>query len=345
MIRLGPVPPMAGLAGLATGFWCGLALLRRRARSARRTRALFGSSWTVGGGVRGLGLRLGRQIRVLRPYWLVPELILLPLGLLLCLVTRSPIPALGALAAVRPLRRWRKRRRTAARARQRAAAVIDLCAGIAVELRSGATAEQALCAVVERSGPRLSHTLGAEPAARLRAAPYGADVPAALRLAAELPGGRGAAAVAACWQITTESGSGLASGLDQVADALRAERALSEEIAGELAGPRATVALLAMLPAVGLLLGYALGAHPVRILLHTPAGLICLLGGVLLETAGLRWTSRIVRAAEGGGGARTGEPAAAGRPVSTAPATTATAPEPATCGLSRVRPAWTEVGG
>ncbi|MFJ1704418.1 type II secretion system F family protein [Kitasatospora sp. NPDC088346] len=183
-------------------------------------------------------------------------------------------------------------------ARRRSAAVIDLCAGLSAELRSGATAEQALNAVITRSGPELWSTLGAEPTARLTAARYGADVPAALRLAAEMPGGRGAAAVAACWEVTTVSGTSLAVGLDQVAEALRADRALAEEIAGELAGPRATAVMLAVLPFVGALLGLALGAQPVRILLHTPVGLGCLLGGVLLEAAGLWWTSRIVRAVE-----------------------------------------------
>ncbi|WP_371497977.1 type II secretion system F family protein [Kitasatospora sp. NBC_00374] len=220
------------------------------------------------------------------------------MGLALGELTDSVVPVLGALAGVRPLYRWRRRRNTVAQARRRAAAVIELCVGLSAELRSGATAEQALNVVISRSGPHLWQTLGAEPTARLTAARYGADVPAALRLAAELPGGRGAAAVAACWQVTTASGTSLAAGLDQVADALRAERALAEEIAGELAGPRTTAVMLAALPLVGTLLGLALGAQPVRILLHTPAGLGCLLGGVLLEAAGLWWTSRIVRAAE-----------------------------------------------
>ncbi|MEV4614987.1 type II secretion system F family protein [Kitasatospora sp. NPDC049258] len=342
MIRSGPMPLVAGLGGAVAGFWLGLALLRRRARAAHRSRALFGATRTVGGGLRGVGPRLLHRFRAVRPRWLVPELLLLPFGLLLCELTGSPVPVLGALAAVRPLHGWRRRRRTAAQARRRSAAVIDLCAGVAAELRSGATAEQALCVVVERAEPQLGRALGAEPTARLRAARYGADVPAALRLAAELPGGCGAAAVAACWQISTESGSGLAVGLDQVADALRAERALSEEIAGELAGPRATVAMLAALPLVGTLLGCALGVQPVRILLHTPAGLACLLAGVLLEVAGLHWTSRIVRAAEEVRGGRAGGPTAGGRPIAAA---APVARGETGCGLSRSRAAWAGAGG
>ncbi|WP_405012595.1 type II secretion system F family protein [Kitasatospora sp. NBC_01539] len=229
----------------------------------------------------------------------MPELALLPVGLLAAHAVDSPVPVLAAAVGVVPLLRWRARRRTAEQARRRAAAVIDLCTGLVGELRSGATPEQALHMVMGREAAFRSD-LGLEASARLAAAPYGANVPAALRLVAELPGGRGAAALAACWQVGSDSGTGLAHGLDRLADALRAERALAEEIAGELAGCRATTALLAVLPVLALLLGAALGAHPLTTLLHTPAGLGCLAAGVLLEAAGLAWTSRIVRDAEGG---------------------------------------------
>jgi tight adherence protein B len=172
--------------------------------------------------------------------------------------------------------------------------VIDLCEGLAAELRSGATPEQALHTVTSR-GASLRSGLGDEATARLAAGRYGGDTPTALRELAALPGGQGGAALAACWHITTESGVGLATGLDQVADALRAERALKEEIAGELAAPRATIVVLAALPLVGLVLGAMLGARPVQVLLHTPAGTVCLLAGLVLETLGLAWTGRIIR--------------------------------------------------
>ncbi|GAA1146961.1 hypothetical protein GCM10009664_13740 [Kitasatospora gansuensis] len=279
----------AGAVGLAAG----LTFRRwRHARTVRRAGALLGGP-ARGGARAGRWAVLGRA----RPAWLVPELLLLPAGLLAGQLSRSPVPPLLAAVAVLPVRRWRSRRRRAAEARRRAAAVVELCAGLAAELRSGATPQQALHSVLGRAST-LTEGLGAESSARLAAGRYGADVPAALRSVAELPGGRGAAAVAACWQVTAESGTGLAPGLDQLADALRAERALAEEIESELSGPRTTVAVLAALPLVGLLLGAALGAEPVRILLHTPAGLACLAAGALLEAAGLAWTARIVRAAE-----------------------------------------------
>ncbi|MEU3495868.1 type II secretion system F family protein [Kitasatospora cineracea] len=290
---LGAAAGSAG--GLLGAVWLGA--VRRRARGGGRARrALHGQR-----GDGGPGSRFGRARalwRRRRPRWLVPELLLLPLGAAVGHSTSSALPVAAAACGVVPLRRWRAGRATAREARRRATAVIDLSAGLAAELRSGATPEQAMHAVLARAAPDWGRRLGVEPAARLAAGRYGADLPTALRLVAELPGGAGAAAMAACWQVSTESGSGLAAGLEQVADALRAEQALTEEIAGELAGPRTTMAVLAALPAVGLGLGTALGAHPVRILLHTPVGLLGLLAGAALETAGLLWTARIVRAAE-----------------------------------------------
>ncbi|MFF3114858.1 type II secretion system F family protein [Kitasatospora sp. NPDC057904] len=237
------------------------------------------------------------------PQWLVPELLLLPVGLAAGYVTASPVPVLVGALAVVPLRRWRLRRAVAARARCRAAGVIELCAGLAGELRSGSTPEQALHVVTARTAadPDALRRLGEEPVARLAAGRYGGDVPGALHLLAELPGGSGAAAIAACWRVASDGGAGLAAALDRVAEALRGEQALAEEIAGELAGPRTTIAVLAMLPAAGLLLGTAMGARPVDVLLHTSAGLGCLAVGAVLEGLGVAWTARIVRAAARGG--------------------------------------------
>lgn len=304
----------AGISAVSGGLWLGL---RRQSQVAERARGLFGAHAGTAGTWLG-----GRPawLRSARPAWLVPELLLVPMGIVLAQATRSPVPLVGAVGGAWPLRRWRRRRRLAAEARRRASAVIELCEGLAAEMRSGATAEHALYAVTARTGS-LRSGLGAESVARLAAGSYGGDIPAALRCLAELPGGRGAAAVAACWHVTSESGSGLAGGLDQLADALRAERALTEEIEGELAAPRATIAVLAALPLVGLLLGAALGAKPVQVLLHTPAGLACLTVGVLLEAAGLAWTARIIRSAA--------EPPRGGGTVG--------------CGLSRTRSVGAEV--
>ncbi|MFF2662422.1 type II secretion system F family protein [Kitasatospora sp. NPDC058032] len=298
------------LCGAAVAAWCGL---RRQTAGVRRAGAVLtgdagtgvdsGGGAGVGGGDGGAAAAvvrwsggLGRSLRS------APELLLPPGGLAAGWATGSPVPVLVAVAAVLPVRRWRLRRATVAEARHRAAAVVELCAGLAGELRGGATPEQSLHLVTTRTAadPVALSRLGAEPVARLAAGRYGADVPAAFRLLAELPGGSGAAAVAACWEVASAGGSGLAAGLDGVAEALRVERALTEEITAELAAPRTTIAVLAALPLAGLLLGAALGAGPLEVLFHTPAGLASLAAGTALEVVGLAWTARIVRAAAEG---------------------------------------------
>ncbi|MFI9269627.1 type II secretion system F family protein [Kitasatospora sp. NPDC052896] len=302
------------VATLAAWWW-----LNRSSRGRRRSDGLLGEASCGGAGAGGLTGRGAHLVRMLidgrgwaRIPWLVPELLLVAVGLGAALPTRSPVPLVAMALAVHPAYRWRIGRRVRRAARGRADAVVELCAALAGELRGGATPEQALAAVTsgERDSGGLLARLGPEAVSRLSASRYGADVPAALHWLAGQPGGGGAAAVAACWQITTESGGGLAAGLDRVAEALRADRALAQAIEGELAGPRTTAVLLAALPGCGLLLGGLLGARPWEVLLHTSLGLGCLGVGALLEAAGLAWTDRIVRGAQLAGAGELGGPLA-----------------------------------
>jgi tight adherence protein B len=206
----------------------------------------------------------------------------------------APQPRALPPSAHRPARlatslRWRDPtgRRDAARRRT---AVIELCSALGAELQSGASPRDALTA--------SSHDVpGVEHLAAVAAAPHG-DVMQALRATAELPGGAGLRRLAACWQVSERSGSGLASSVSRLAATLRDEDQVRREVAAQLAGPRATSVLLALLPAFGLLMGSALGADPLDILVGTPLGLGCLVLGLMLETAGLLWTARITRSAE-----------------------------------------------
>jgi tight adherence protein B len=212
-------------------------------------------------------------------------------GLLLALWGSSPLPLLAGVAAAPWAVRRRRRREEERGAEHRRETVIAFCAALAGEVRAGRQPEQALLAAGV-SG------LGAPAAGLLAAARYGGDVPAALRRAAGRPGAEGLAAVAACWQVAVDGGASLATGLDRVAQSLRAERDQREELRSQLAGPRATALVLAALPLAGLLLGAAMGVQPLRVLLHTAPGLGCLAAGVALEWAGLSWASAIIRHAE-----------------------------------------------
>ncbi len=124
-------------------------------------------------------------------------------------------------------------------------------------------------------------------------------MPGALAVAARQPGAEGLLGLAACWRVAVDQGAGLAAGLDRLEGALRAERDQRADLRAQLAGARATAVLLAALPALGLLLGSAMGADPLRVLLHSGPGLGCLVAGALFEGAGMWWAARIVRGAEG----------------------------------------------
>ena len=77
------------------------------------------------------------------------------------------------------------------------------------------------------------------------------------------------------------SGGGLAAAVARLAAAARAdEEQVRRELAAQLAGPRATAALLARLPLAGVAIGAALGADPVGFLLGGRPGRPCLLAGV-----------------------------------------------------------------
>lgn len=221
-------------------------------------------------------------------------------GALVGMSTGSVLPVVGGLAAVPVLRRALRRRAEQVAAEQGAAAVSALCGTVAGDLRAGRPPHTALADAVEAAAWAATPELAPGAAVLTSAARFGGDVPQALRSAARSHEGlRGLAAMAACWQVAVDGGAGLAAALDRVAAALRAEAEQREDLRAQLAGPRATAVLLALLPVFGLVLGSGLGADPAAVLLHTPAGLTCLAAGAALEWAGLAWTARIIRTAEG----------------------------------------------
>lgn len=73
---------------------------------------------------------------------------------------------------------------------------------------------------------------------------------------------------------------------------------LRREVAAQLAGPRGTVRVLAVLPAVGVGMGLLMGADPIGFLLGTPWGLGCLTVAIALEAVGIVWMRRLVSTIE-----------------------------------------------
>lgn len=189
--------------------------------------------------------------------------------------------AVGVVVAVTHLlRRQRAARAAAARAEE----VLALCEALAADLTAG----QPPLVALDRAADEWGELAPAAAAGRM-----GADVPAALRHLASLPGAGQLRVLAASWQVAEETGSGLAHSVAQAASAIRVDRHTAGLVAAELASARATARMLATLPAGALLLGAGVGADPFGFLLDTPAGLVCLALGAALSFAGLYWLEGI----------------------------------------------------
>ncbi|WOT36338.1 type II secretion system F family protein [Streptomyces coeruleorubidus] len=266
-------------------------LLGERQSAARRARLLLSGGGTVGTGPPGWRRMAGGVRRVrgrLRAEWWAPVI-----GLVLAVLGASVLPVVLGAAGVPLLRRVRLAGQVRRDRERRADAVIALCGALAGEVRAGRQPGEALLRAARDCGG-----LADAQATVLAAARFGGDVPDALATAARQPGAEGLRGLAACWRVAVDQGAGLAAGLDRLAAALRAERDQRSDLRAQLAGARATAVLLAGLPALGLLIGTALGADPLHVLLHTTAGLGCLVTGGVLEGLGLWWVLRIVRGAE-----------------------------------------------
>ncbi|MEU6000475.1 MULTISPECIES: type II secretion system F family protein [unclassified Streptomyces] len=223
-------------------------------------------------------------------------------GAVVALLGESVVPLVLGAAGVPLLRRVRRARDARLEGERRATAVIALCGALAGEVRAGRQPGEAL-RTAAGGGLGLGDAgawagLGEARAGVLAAARFGGDVPRALEEAAREPGGQGLLGLAACWRVAVDRGAGLAAGLERLEGALRAERDQRADLRAQLAGARSTAVMLAGLPVLGLLMGSALGAAPLRVLLHTGAGLGCLAVGGVLEGVGVWWALRIVRGAE-----------------------------------------------
>ncbi|GAA2259080.1 hypothetical protein GCM10010232_57080 [Streptomyces amakusaensis] len=282
MIAPDPLYAAAGCTAVAA------LLLAGRDRGRGRARLLLAGGGAAEPDPWWTWVRLLSAVRTRRE-WLCA-----PVALVLAVLGESVLPLIAGAVAVPLVGRRLKAVRRAREGERRAEAVVALCGAVAGELRAGLQPAQALIWAAANT-----RALGAGEAAVTAAARFGGDVPQALRDAAREPGADGLAGVAACWRVAVEGGAGLAAGLDRLEAALLADRDRREDLRSQLAGARSTVGLLALLPAVGLAMGGALGADPLRVLFHTPAGLMCLLVGGALEAAGVCWAARIV-----GGGRR-----------------------------------------
>ncbi|RZT83604.1 tight adherence protein B [Pseudonocardia sediminis] len=248
----------------------------------------------------------------------------------------GPAGALCGPAAVAVVRRRRDRARVERVRAAAAAELADALSRITDELRTGAHPAAALAGVAH-DGPMARELLGpAEAAARLgepvpaalrrvaegrvaegrvaegRAAEGRADPGRADRG----PNGDGSAMgetvtdrgtgtaaapdlerVAAAWELADRHGAPLADLLAGTLDDIRWRLAHGSRVRAQLAGPRATAAVLTTLPLFGVGLGQLMGTDPLGVLRDGLLGQGLLVVGCGLTAAGVLWSERILHAA------------------------------------------------
>ncbi len=187
--------------------------------------------------------------------------------------------------------RWRATRDRRASATA-AVGLSDALAVLVAELRVGAHPSDAAVAAADGSVNATSALTAAAAAARL-----GGDVPAVLRSAGPAPMRPWLGRLADAWALAERYGIPLADLLDAVRSDTEQRVRFAADVEARLAGPRATAAVLAGLPLLGLALGHAVGAAPLRVLGQTPVGQVLLVVGTGLACAGVLWSARLVSAA------------------------------------------------
>lgn len=158
------------------------------------------------------------------------------------------------------------------------------------ELRAGSHPVRAFRVAADDTGGAVAVSLRSV-AARAR---LGADVAAGLAAAARssaLPGQW--ERLALCWRLATDNGLGIATLMRAAQRDLAERQRFSARVSSSMAGARATAAILAALPVLGVLLGQLIGARPLRFLLSGHAGGWLLLIGSALACVGLLWSDRI----------------------------------------------------
>lgn len=195
-------------------------------------------------------------------------------------VTFAGVIAVGAASRLAALSR-RTRAEHAVRTE-----VADACSVIANQVRVGRIPAEALALAAEDAEVL---------AVAARVQRNGGDVVTALLEQADQPGCRGLRDLARAWRVGTRTGAPMAELLDQVAHALRSDQSAERTVSAELAGPRATGHIMAVLPLCGIGLGYLLGGDPLGFLVGGPLGWACLALGSALAAAGVFWIEWLAR--------------------------------------------------
>jgi tight adherence protein B len=208
------------------------------------------------------------------------------------LLPSTTVVAGAVVGATATLRRRRGRRiRRAVVEGQSLATALDVLVG---ELRVGSHPVHAFDVAADETHGAVAASLRAV-AARAR---LGADV------AAGLHGAAGSSAqpshwerLAMCWRLASDQGLAIATLMRAAQRDIAERQRFAARVASGMAGARATAAILAGLPVLGVLLGQLIGARPLSFLLSGHAGGWLLVVGATLACLGLLWSDRITERA------------------------------------------------
>ncbi|OBH24225.1 hypothetical protein A5692_05320 [Mycobacterium sp. E342] len=206
-------------------------------------------------------------------------------AVLLPLTTVLAVAVVGATANLRYRRRHRIRRAVSeGRALEGA---LDVLVG---ELRVGSHPVRAFAVAAGESAGAVAESLRAV-AARAR---LGADVASGLRAAARsstLPAHWDRLGM--CWQLASDHGLAIATLMRAAQRDIAERQRFSARVTSNMAGARATAAILAALPLLGVLLGQLIGARPLAFLVNGHAGGWFLVVGSAMACGGMLWADRI----------------------------------------------------
>lgn len=197
---------------------------------------------------------------------------------------RVTLAVAGAMAGATAIHILRARRAASAERRRRAAAAAYLGA-VSTNLQAGATLPDALARAGEQVGEaqvradamRIAHQ--ARTGAQLEP-----RVPELERLGV-------------LWTLSVSRGVPLAKLIAALRDDIDHANRHRDATRAALAGPQTTAAVLAALPAAGVLMGTAMGASPIAFLTGGGLGGVLLVAGTALVCAGVLVSGRIIQGA------------------------------------------------
>lgn len=204
-------------------------------------------------------------------------------------------PAAARLRAPVGARRRRLPAGVAVRRRTRAGVLADVVELLAAPLRSGASIAAAADAVAQAApAGSVERRLLEELALVCREGREGWLVWSRF---ADESGSVEAAFVARAWRLSEQTGAPLADALACAAGVLRERQRAAERLAVASAGPRASMAVLGLLPLAGPAVGFAFGFSPADLYLRTPLATAALGVGLLFGALGLLWSRSLLRRA------------------------------------------------